>query len=85
LKSGSDWTSKELIAYNIRVFFTRISPLFFGDPQINKEVLTAKDVSTVQSDDAYMFLRTMDLAMATPPGEESAVDDLAVRLFRALR
>lgn len=30
------------------------------------------------------FLRTVDLAMAVPPGEESAVADFAVQLFRIL-
>ena len=43
------------------------------------------DVATVQIDDAYTFRRTMDLAMSTPPGEESAVDDFAVDLFRLLQ
>lgn len=88
-KSGSDWTPNELLAYNIRVVYQDFAT-FFGaqnlpDPQINNEVLIAQDVATVQSDDAYTFLRTMDLAMSTPPGKESAVNDFAVNLFRILR
>lgn len=88
-KSGSDWTPNELLAYNIRVVYQDFAT-FFGaqnlpDPQINNEVLIAQDVATVQSDDAYTFLRTMDLAMSTPPGKESAVNDFSVNLFRILR
>jgi len=88
-KSGSDWTPHELAAYNIRVVYQDFAT-FFGaqnppDPQINNEVLTAQDVTTVQSDDAYTFLRTMDLAMHMSPGEESAVADFVVDLFRILR
>ncbi|KAI9459996.1 hypothetical protein HD554DRAFT_1605116 [Boletus coccyginus] len=91
-KPGSDWTPNDLIAYNIRVVYQDFAT-FFGssntpDPQVN-EVLTAQlaaqDVATVQSDDAYMFLRTMDLAMSPHPGGESVADDFAVVLFRLLR
>ena len=88
-KSSSDWTPNDLIAYNIKVVYQNFTT-FFGnpnppDPQINNEVLTVQEIDTVQTDEAYTFLRTMDLAMSTSPGEESAVDDFAVDLFRLLR
>ena len=87
-KSGSDWTPNDLLAYNIRVEY-QDSATFFGvpvlpQPQVDNEVLTAQDAAATQYDDPYALLRTMDLAMAVPPGEESAVDDFAVQLFRVL-
>jgi len=87
-KSGSDWTPNDLLAYNIRVEY-QDSQTFFGtpnlpQPHVDNEVLTAHDAAATQRDDPYALLRTMDLAMAVSPGEESAVDDFAVQLFRIL-
>ncbi|KZT66101.1 hypothetical protein DAEQUDRAFT_696054, partial [Daedalea quercina L-15889] len=88
-KPGSDWTPNDLLAYHIRVEY-QDSQTFFGlpdlpPPHVDNEVLTAPDAAATQNDDPYSLLRTMDLAMAVAPGEESAVDDFAVQLFRILR
>ncbi|KAH9966458.1 hypothetical protein BC827DRAFT_1264446 [Russula dissimulans] len=87
-KSGSDWTPNDLLAYNIRVEY-QDSQTFFGianlpQPHVDNEVLIAPDAAATQNDDPYTLLRTMDLAMAVRPGEESAVDDFAVQLFKIL-
>lgn len=88
-KPGSDWTPNDLLAYQIRVEY-QDSQTFFGlpdlpKPHVDNEILTAPDATATQNDDPYYLLRTMDLAMAAPPGEESAVDDFTVQLFSMLR
>ena len=88
-KSGSDWTSNELEAYNITVEYQNAAT-FFGThnlPQpatVNPAVFTATGPDDASDDGVYEFLRTMDLAMSPAPAEESAVDDFAVLLLRAL-
>ncbi|KAK2464807.1 hypothetical protein APHAL10511_003225 [Amanita phalloides] len=87
-KPGRDWTPNDLLAYNISVEY-QDSQTFFGianlpQPHVDNEVLIAPDAAATQHDDPYILLRTMDLAIAIPPGEESAVDDFAVQLFRVL-
>ncbi|EPQ56934.1 hypothetical protein GLOTRDRAFT_37590 [Gloeophyllum trabeum ATCC 11539] len=87
-KSGSDWTPNDLAAYNIRVEY-QDSRAFFGiadlpQPHVDDEVMNAPDAAATQRDEPYTLLRTMDLAMAAPYGEESAVDDFAVQLFKML-
>lgn len=54
------------------------------EPQVSNEVLTLQDSTAAQQDDPYVLLRTMDLAMRTAPGQESAVADVAVTLFLVL-
>ena len=87
-KSGSDWTVNELAAYNIRVVYQDATTFFerpdLPQPSIIPEVLTATDPDDTTDDSAYELLRYMDLAMSLPPAEESAVDDFAVVLLRAL-
>jgi hypothetical protein len=89
-KSGSDWTRNELAAYNIVVEY-QDAVTFFGThilPQptatINPGVLTATTPDDATDDGVYELLRMMDLAMCPAPAEESAVDDFAVMLLRAL-
>ena len=53
-------------------------------PHVDNEVLAALDTAATQNDNSYALLRTMELAIATPPGEKSAVVDFAVQLFRIL-
>ncbi|KAH9063425.1 hypothetical protein EDB87DRAFT_1681476 [Lactarius vividus] len=89
-KSASDWTQNELAAYNIAVEY-QDATAFFGThnfPQpatVNPAVLTATGPDDTAYDSVYKLLRTMDLAMSPVPAEESAVDDFAVLLLRALR
>lgn len=79
-KSGSDWTAHELAAYNIRVE-PQDAATFFGTPVLPDpvlapaEVLKAARAEQASSDDGYLFLRTLGLAMAIRPDEESAVVD----------
>ncbi|KAI0708812.1 hypothetical protein C8T65DRAFT_206141 [Cerioporus squamosus] len=88
-KAGNDWTPSELLAYNIRVVH-QDSVSFFGlselpQPQVADEILVTQDAASAQHDDSYTLLRTMKLAMATAPGQESAVTDFVVALFRVIR
>ena len=88
-KSGSDWKGNEVAAYNITIEY-QDAAAFFGVhnlPQpttVNPAVLTATDPDEAADDGVYELLRTMDLAMSPAPAEESAVDDFAVLLLRAL-
>ena len=87
-KSGSDWTSNELNAYNITVIYQDAATFFetptLPQPTISPDVLTCPGPNDAADDSAYELLRTMDLAMTPAPAEESAVDDFAVLLLRAL-
>jgi hypothetical protein len=88
-KSGSDWTSNELAAYNILVEY-QDAATFFGTPNlplpatVNPAIFTAAGPDDAVDDGVYELLRTMDLAMSSAPAEESAVDDFAFLLLRAL-
>jgi hypothetical protein len=87
-KSGSDWTTNELTAYNITVVY-QDAPTFFErpylpQPTINPDFLTASDPDDAADDNVHELLWHMDLAMSPALAEESAVDDFAVLLFRAL-
>jgi len=87
-KSGGDWTKNDLSAYNIRVVL-QDAPTFFGVAQLPapvttpEEILVVDDANATTSDEGYVLLRTLDIAMSPPPNEESAVDDFAVALLRA--
>ncbi|KAI6139803.1 hypothetical protein BKA82DRAFT_15700 [Pisolithus tinctorius] len=86
-KSGNDWTSHELAAYNIVVEYQNAAT--FGtdnlpQPTVNPAILTATLPDDAADDGDYYLLRSMDLAMSPAPAEESAVDDFAVLLLRAL-
>lgn len=89
-KSASNWTKNELAAYNITVKYQNAAT-FFGThdlPQpatLNPAVLTTTDPDDAADEGVYELLRTMDLAMSPATAEESAVDDFAVLLLRALR
>jgi len=88
-KSGNDWTRNELAAYNIAVEYQNAAT-FFGMhnlPQpatINPAVLTVTDPDDAADGDVAALLDMMDLATSPAPNEESAVDDFAVLLLRAL-
>ncbi|KAG1724297.1 uncharacterized protein EDB91DRAFT_143068 [Suillus paluster] len=87
-KSGNDWTSNELLAYNITVDYQDAATFFeienLPQPTANPDILTASGPNDAVDDSVYELLRTMDLAMSPAPAEESAVDDYAVLLLRAL-
>ncbi|KZT12262.1 uncharacterized protein LAESUDRAFT_809075 [Laetiporus sulphureus 93-53] len=85
------WTQNDTLAYNIRVeyqdattFFQSASlPLPLVD-NLYHELLTLSNPDEASNDEVYTLLRTLDLATTSPAGEESAVDDFAVNLFRML-
>ena len=90
-KSGSDWTTNDLLAYNIRVS-SQIPDKFYGIP-----LPTVADLSTLDrhlvsgtlstqglSDETYRLLQYLDLASRANVGQESAVDDFAREILRVL-
>ncbi|KIL57869.1 hypothetical protein M378DRAFT_188366 [Amanita muscaria Koide BX008] len=79
-KSGSDWTQNDFVAYNVKVVYQNAGT-FFQSPALPP--LLSSPIDT-HDEDVYALLRTLDLAMAPSPSRESAVDDFAVDLFRAL-
>ena len=86
-KSGSDWTRPELDAYNITIS-DQDAPNFFGlpalpQPTIDQELLQIQDANHMVNDKNAELISLLDLAMIPGP-EESAVDDFAVELFKAL-
>lgn len=87
-KSGSDWTANEIAAYNITVVYQDTSTFFetpnIPHPTINPNVLNTLECRDAPDDDTYRLLRNLYLATTQVPAEESAVEDLAVALLRAL-
>jgi hypothetical protein len=90
-KSGSDWTTNELRAYNIKV--SAQSPdKFYGQPLPTVASLTSLDPNLVSgtlgmqglSDETYRLLQYLDLASRANAGQESAVDDFAREILRVL-
>ena len=86
-KSGSDWTTADLDAYNINIV-TEPVVTFFGtetlpQPQVDQELLQVRDARNMVGDRNAELVNLLDLAMV-PSSEESAVDDFAVELFKAL-
>jgi len=86
-KSGSDWTAADLDAYNITIV-AESAATFFGtqslpQPHIDQEILEVRDAENMVSDKNAELVNLLDLAMI-PSSEESAVDDFAVELFKAL-
>ncbi|PBK85186.1 hypothetical protein ARMGADRAFT_565846 [Armillaria gallica] len=89
-KSGSDWTSNDLIAYNIAIR-RQSSDTFFGykpntipdaiDPAFLTATIPPQDNL---SDGTYRLLQYLDLATHTNSGQESAIDDFAKELLRLL-
>ncbi|PBK67270.1 hypothetical protein ARMSODRAFT_889451 [Armillaria solidipes] len=87
-KSGNEWTSNELEAYNIRIVFQDTQTFFeetpLPAPSIHQDILTAPTADDAADDASYNLLAQLDLAMMPSESEESAVDDFAVALFHSL-
>ena len=82
-KSGSDWTSNELLAYNITVQRQDVVT-FFGHElgsidHLDSNLFSSTDPTTAVgfSQETYRFLAYLDLASRANAGQESAIDDLA--------
>ncbi|KAI6103498.1 hypothetical protein F5141DRAFT_210462 [Pisolithus sp. B1] len=87
-KSGNDWTVNELNVYNITVVYQDTAAFFgtphFPVPTINPNVITTLECDDAPDDETYRIIRTLHLATSIRPAEESAVDDFAMILLRAL-
>jgi hypothetical protein len=85
-KSGNEWTTNELEAYNI-VIHEQEQHTFFGGalPEYTGPVGFIEHEDRVQGLDgpSLSLIKRLDLAMKILEGEESAVDDFAVELLRA--
>jgi hypothetical protein len=87
-KSGSDWTTAELKAYNITVV-SQDAQTFFGvhpllEPQVDAEILNVPTADAMTNDANYHLLCYTDLVMNRVPTQESSVDDFSVALLRSL-
>lgn len=90
-KSGSKWTTHDLEAYNIRV--SSQSPAnFYGQPLPPVESLSSLDPNLLSgtlhtqgvSEETYRVLEYLDLAARRNSSQESAIDDVAKEILRAL-
>jgi hypothetical protein len=90
-KSGSDWTTNELLAYNIRVS-SQTPHSFYGIPLPPVASLNDLDPDLVSGtlstqglkDETYRLLQYLDLASTANAGQESAIDDFAREILRVL-
>jgi hypothetical protein len=88
-RSGSNWGTNELIAFNIIVDNVD-AQTFFGSPNLPQITVSAvildnleEPTGTLQKSD-MVFFAYMEDAMAIPAGEESSVDDFAAFLLKML-
>ncbi|KAF8628618.1 hypothetical protein AX17_005953 [Amanita inopinata Kibby_2008] len=86
-KSGNQWSSNELVAYNI-VIHEQEAHQFFGGPlpEYKGPVGFVEHEDRVQGLDtpSLALIKRLDLAMKILEGEESAVDDFAAELLRVM-
>jgi hypothetical protein len=86
-KSGNEWSTNELMAYNISIVERDQNTFFNGPlPAYTGPAGFVQYEDRVQGLDAssLALIKRLDLAMKVMDGEESAVDDFATELFRAL-
>ena len=86
-RSGSDWTSNELVAYHIVIQEQDQVQFFDGPlPEYAGPVGFIEHEDRVQGLDAssLALIKRLDLAMKILEGEESAVDDFAAELLRVM-
>src|SRR5260370_19459830 len=90
-KSGSDWTTNELLAYNNRVS-SQTPHSFYGIPLPPVASLNHLDPDLVSGtlstqglkDETYRLLQYLDLASTANAGQESAIADFARQFLRVL-
>jgi hypothetical protein len=82
-KPGSDWSTNELLAYNITVQRQDVIS-FFGHElgsidHLDTNLFSSADptIAVDFSQETYRFLAYLDLASRANAGQESAIDDLA--------
>jgi hypothetical protein len=89
-KSGSEWTRNELRAFNITITHQKVAT-FFGNPTlpqppVDRIILDNRQYPPdgIADKDNRNFFFYLEEAMATPPGEESAVADFTAHLLSLL-
>ena len=87
-KPSGEWTNVELRAYNITIV-AQNAATFFGQPvlpqsTLNPEFLTNLTADEMVDDENYMLVRYINAATSPIPGEESAVVDFVMHLFRVM-
>jgi len=90
-KSGSDWTTNELLAYNIRVS-SQTPHSFYGIPlppvaslnDLDPDLVSGTLSTQVLKDETYRLLQYLDLASTANAGQESAINDFAREILRVL-
>jgi hypothetical protein len=90
-KSGSEWTTNDLLAYNITVS-SQPPEIFYGQPLPPTENLNKLDPYLISStlgtrglsDETLRILRYLDLASRVDLGQESAVHDFTREILRVL-
>ncbi|KAK0470594.1 hypothetical protein IW261DRAFT_1573028 [Armillaria novae-zelandiae] len=89
-KSGSDWSSNDLISYNITIRRLSSDSFFGYKPHTIPDAIDPAFLTTTVppdehlSDGTYRLLQYLDLAMHANSGQESAIDDFAKELLRLL-
>ena len=91
-KSGNDWTSNDLLAYNIEVY-SQSSDMFFGykpktipttiDPDFLTATVPPQDNLDL-SDETYGLLKHLDLATHAKSRLDAAIHDFGTELLRLL-
>ncbi|KZP20346.1 hypothetical protein FIBSPDRAFT_827148 [Athelia psychrophila] len=87
-KSGSDWGTNELLAFNIRIE-DKTDAQFFGQPlpanvNISSIVLNHLDEPQNATKSESDFFAYLEDAMTIPPNEESFVADFAVQVLKLM-
>jgi len=85
-KSGNDWTTEDLCAYNV-IVEARDFGSFFGQPSPILqpfELLTNQRADEMTSAENHLVISFMDLAMNRIPNEESKVAQFTEKLLAAL-
>jgi hypothetical protein len=90
-KSGSDWTTNDLLAYNIRVcsqspakFYNQPLPTLASLSSLDPNLLSSTLHMQGLSDETYRLLQYLDLALRVSSGQKSAVEDFTREILRAL-
>ncbi|KAF8804161.1 hypothetical protein BYT27DRAFT_7340435 [Phlegmacium glaucopus] len=87
-KSGSDWTSNELLAFNIKVVDTDTT-IFFGNPELPQSFISPTILNNLDMPDGDLLDDERDfflhLSSVENGFEESAVDDFAALLLRLMK
>ncbi len=89
-KSGNDWTSNDLAAYNITVHRQSAETFFGYTPNTIPNAVDPAFITAMVppnenlSDNTYRLLQYLDLATRTHYGQESAIHDFSKELLHLL-